>query len=264
MPSIDDIKLSKVDTQFINMINDRITVYGMIPYTVPSKLVVMVIQQSARTFYRQGYYRASENRLMLLPKSEILKYTPKTGNTIKDVARIVPMPKNIAVIKGIYETNNSINSVLSDEELEKNILFDSTSYGQNIYGINNNMFMFDMAAKMIQYQAVRAVFSRSVMFHYNQSTYELVFYEGDFRCSFIMDCICKVNIEVLYDDDLFIRHVIASTKAELKRVIGGHSATLPGEVTINAEEICSGTDDIQVVEDILKAGNSVGDIILQR
>jgi hypothetical protein len=260
----DDIKLNQIDNDFVNMINDRINCFGMIPYTVPRKLIVLMIQQSARTFYRYGYYRSQEQRLMLLPKSEIMKYAPKEGSQIKDVGYRVQLPKNISIIQEIYETNISERTILQDEELEKNILFDSTSYGQNIYGINNNMFMFDMAAKMIQYTAVRTIFGRKIMFKYIQSTYQLIFYETNFNDALILDCFINLNVEVLYDDDLFVRHVIASVKQELKRIIGGHTATLPGDVTLNVDEICNDLEDKATVEEILKNSAGVGDIIMMR
>jgi hypothetical protein len=260
----DDIRLNEVDNDFVNMINDRITIYGMLPYTVPRRLIVALIQQSARIFYSYSYYTSQENRLMLLPKEEILKYAPKEGNKIKHVNYVVPIPLNINAIKEIYETNISERSILSDEELEKNILFDSTSYGQNIYGINNNMFMFDMAAKMIQYQAVRAVFSKPVMWHFVRSKHQIVFYETSFSGALILDCMCNVNVETLYNDALFIRHVIASVKEELKRLIGSHTVTLPGEVQISAEEICSNIEDKAAVEETLKSASTTGDIILFR
>ena len=52
---------------------------------------------------------------------------------------------------------------------------------------------------------------------------------------------------------------------ELRRLLGGHTFQLPGEVQLNVDELCANcNEEVQEVKDILKGSTGIGDLILQR
>jgi len=60
-----ELQLVQADREFINSVSDQITVFGQIPYNVPEKLIISIIKQSARYFYRH-YWKATQKTFYLL------------------------------------------------------------------------------------------------------------------------------------------------------------------------------------------------------
>ena len=107
------------------------------------------------------------------------------------------------------------------------------------------------------------VFGTAVVFHYSNLTHKIRFATPVFS-NLVLECIINIDVQNLYNDDLFIRHTIGRTKQELKRLIAGHVFELPGGTTLNAEEICNNLEDVENVENTIKAGSGIGDIIMSR
>lgn len=259
------LELTTQDTYFLNLIENRITMYGQIPYTVPRKLIIEIIKESARLFFRyswntkeKAYYRLTlENIKNFLSKDNPnLDYSNLMGYEVK-------LPSYIFVVEDIYETNKNVKA--SSNELIENVqsLNRIAPFGQSLMGINNNLYITEAACKMIEEQAFDSIFGTSVGFSYSHLTNKLRI-KTVHKNNLILSCLCNVDVQQLYNDDLFLRHVLASTKRELKRVLAGHIFNLPGGVTVSAEEICNNIEDADKVEDIIKASSGVGDIILVR
>lgn len=258
--------LTPQDQQFVELINNRINGYGTIPYSVPRQLIIDVIKQSARTFFRWGYFRCQEHRMLRLTKASLDEWAKKSNLWYQGIQYMgigIQLPSFVNVVKEAYFTNDPLSAGLPDNTIDSITYMQSNAYGNSLMGINNHLYYYEAAAKMVEANVTRSVFGRSVMFHYSPSTHILIFYEDKFEGSVILDCQVNTKIEVLYNDDLFIRHVLAETKKELKRIIGGHTIQLPGDATLNADEICNNIEDSQIVEDILKNASGVGDVILQ-
>lgn len=259
------IQLTPKDQYFVNLINNRITMYGQIPYTVPTKLIIEIIKESARFFYRY-YWRAAETAFYRLPLLEInnfLQMSDPSADVSHLVGAEVTLPSYINVVKEVFETNK--DNTATAQELIENIqsLNRVSPYGQSLMGINNNLFITEAACQLIEQQAFHAIFGTAVVFHYSNLTHRIRFATPVYS-NLILECLANVDIQNLYNDDLFIRHTIARTKQELKRLIAGHVFELPGGTTLNADEICNNIEDVEKVEDIVKASSGIGDIIMSR
>ena len=260
----DNLQLVAADKNFIDLVNNRITMYGQIPYTVPQRLIVDIIKESARLFYRL-YWKSTEKCLYYVYPKDIQDYTAGNPNAgyESSVGYQVKLPGWVSLIKEIYEANQNIQP--TSQELLDNVqlLQRSAPYGQTLLGINNSLYILEAGCKMIEENAYKSVFGVSVPFHF-QPFSKILSINKKTQNSYILDMERNVDIQYLYQDDLFIRHVIARTKTELKRLIGGHTFPLSGGGTVNADEICNNLDDVTTVEDILKASSGIGDIILMR
>lgn len=269
------ITLTVQDKQFVDMVNNRITIYGQIPYTVPSKLIIDVIRDSARMFYRMGYYKSQQTAFYLLNKSEILKLSQEGSEFLKPISTdptfasnnnfkgyAIPLPGFINNVMEIYETNKESSTSI---ELIANIQGTqrSSPYGSSIAGVNSSLYMIEAVARLSQEQNIRSILGEAIPFSFNTTTKTLMIFK-EVKKNHLLKTICNVDIQYLYNDDLFIRHVIGRTKQELKRLIASHTIQLPGDTTLNADEICNNLEDVEKVEEILKAAGGVGDLILMR
>lgn len=271
------VQLSDADTQFVQLVNNMITAFGQIPYTVPQQLIVEIIKNSARFFYKTAY-KATEKQWYRLLKGDIKEFyelTKQTGQVGDRFSKYIKLTPNIRVIQNVYQSNDT-QMPTSQEMLDSiQLLQRSSPYGMSIMGINNSLYITEACCKMVEYQNFQSIFGTCINFNYNSLTSTLtinsdvqVFPKGaqgqEISSSLIIETLVDVPIQVLYNDDLFQRHVIARTKEQLKRILGGHTIELPGGVTLNPDEICNNIEDANTVEEILKNAGGIGDIIMFR
>ncbi len=263
-----EIQLVQADREFIDLVQNRITVFGEIPYTVPEKLIIAVIKESAKYFYRH-YYKATQKTFYRLRKEDILDFTnnpegaTQNGSNFSDY--FVTLASFVNVVYEVHESD-SVEMPTAQQLLGNIQLLQMTApYGNTIAGINNSLYIQEAVCRMIENQAYDSVLGMSVPFNYNNLTHKLNIHKNirDVN-SLMLECLINVDIQLLYQDDLYIRHVIARTKQELKRVLGGHTIPLPGDTTLNVDEICNNIEDVDKVEEILKNSGGIGDIIMMR
>jgi hypothetical protein len=263
-----EIRLSANDREFVDRINNRITVFGQIPYTVPERLIVEVIKSAARYFYKFDS-KTWARKIIYLLSADLKRYlddvrqegeAPLAEMSGKSVNIGIQLARNILVVRGVREMQQTRNNELTEA-------MDLTTYGgtAGAIGINNNLFIIERACVAQERKVVDSVFKSTIMFDYAPGTAFLtIFNKPEEGLSLMLDVEKAIDIENLYQDSYFERYVLALCKRELKRVLGGHVFELPGGVTMNADEICNNLDDAEKVEDILKAGGGIGDIIMKR
>lgn len=297
-------ELIDADRNFIELITNKITAYGQIPYSVPEKLIIGIIKESALYFFRMAYFRSQQTLFYRLDKKQIIEFIehekcsgekcetyPKCNhekhhihpsdyselpNNPTDNIRgyVVKLPAFVNVVSEIYQTNRDINSGVPDHgdemDYSQEIFWNTggaNGYGRSMMGINSILYTIERVARIQQATAWNATMGTSVPFSYNNATKHLMIFKtfnSDFK-SLMLKCDCNVDIQVLYEDDLFIKYVYARCKQELRRMVGSHTIQLPGDVTLNVDELCYRCDDeVQEVQETLKGSSGIGDVILQR
>jgi hypothetical protein len=266
--SVNEVKLSASDKEFIDRVNNRITIFGQIPYTVPEKMIVELIKSSARYFYkfdaktwsRKTIYITAPNLQRWLDDVAVTNQPNLNALSGHSTNFGVQLTNDIMVVRGVREMQT-----IRDNELTQ--AMDLTTYGgtAGAIGINNNLFIIERACVAQERKVFDAVFKSTIIFDYSPATHFLtIFNRTHHGLSMILDVEKAIPVDYLYQDSYFERHVIASCKRELKRLLAGHVFELPGGVTMNADEICAGSDDAEKVEELLKNAGGVGDIILKR
>lgn len=248
--------LSPQDKAFVDTIHNKITLFGQIPYSIPEKMIVEVIKSSARHFYkyyanswRQSYYH--------IKKEDIINYVG-TDNFVTLSMTINP---RIRVIKEVYESNVTGHSNMTAAMYETSKVGNQNDmYGRSV---NNNLFILETAVKGIESRAFDMIFSSRMPFDFSPQTHEFILKRAP-KSNLVLDVLTDNEISCLYNDIFFERHVMANVKRELKRLLGGHTFQLPGDVTMSAEEICNNIEDADKVEELIKAGSGVGDILMKR
>ena len=257
----EDLQLLESDRQFINLVNNRITIYGQIPYVVPEKLIIDIIKESAKYFYKH-YWKSVYKTFLRIKKEDVLLFMGiDTDPGITDYT--ITMPSSVNVVYELHESNRI--SVPTSQELIQNIqlLQRSAPYGQSVMGINNSLYIMEAACRMQEEANYNSIFGTSVPFNFNNLTHQINIHKT-LSNNLMAEVLMNIDIQLLYNDDYYIRHVIGRTKQELKRVLASHTIELPGGAILNADEICNNLEDVEKVEEILKASGGVGDIIMMR
>lgn len=249
-------KLAPQDRAFVDTIINKITLFGQIPYSIPEKMIVEVIKSSARHFYK--YYSNSwKQSYYYINKQDIINYLG-SDNFVTLSLEVSP---RIRIVKEIYEANVTGPTSMSAATYQTaKVGSQNDMYGTSI---NNNLFIVETAVKAVESRAFDNIFSSRLPYDFSPATHELILKRNPIN-NIILDVYADNDISCLYNDTFFERHVLANTKKELKRLIAGHVFELPGGVTMSADEICNDIDDASKVEELIKAGGGVGDIILRR
>ena len=269
------LTLSNADREFVDLVNDRITLYGQIPYTVPEKLIVSMIKSSAKYFYKY-YGSAWQTKYYYIKSKDIVQYlddNPDDNFLTVDAANHfiniqIPLSPRIRIVQEVTETNQN-NAGTQGQSftgfVNPSISEQSTFGGDGAIGINNNLFIIETAVRMVETTVFNVIFKSKIGFDYNHNTAILVLKrKPSVGANIVLTVQADIDIHNMYNDSFFERHVIASCKGELKRLLGGHTIELPGGATMNPDEICAGADDKDKIEELIKAGSGVGDIIMKR
>lgn len=258
-------ELSQADRQYVEIIDNRLTMFGQLPYTVPEKMIIQQIKQAALYFYR-NYFNATQKAFFYIKNEDLILYSETHFPDMwMDGFRgcMVSIHPSIRVVSNIWETNKErefgVNELIENLQYGVNPAY----YGQSLLGINQNLYITEAACKMVEQATIQTVFGESIPFDFNPLTHKLMI-SKELKRSIVLECEKDVDIQNLYNDDLFDRYVYGLCKRELKRMIGSHTIPLPGDAQLNIDEICNNLDDIEKVEDIIKNGSGLGDIIMMK
>ena len=254
--NITDNQLSPIDKAFVDLVKNKLTLFGQIPYSIPEKMVIEVIKSSARYFYKY-YDKSWKQSYYHIKQTDIIQYAG-SDNFVTLALTINP---RIRVVKEIYEANISSVSSISAA------MYDSSKSGNknDLYGsvVNNNLFIIEASVKLVEARTFDNIFSSRLPFDFSQATHELILKKVP-KANVVLDVYVDNEIHTLYNDSFFERHVLANCKKELKRLIGGHTFELPGGVVVASDEICNDIEDASKVEELIKSASGVGDIIMKR
>lgn len=268
-------ELNNFDREFIEMVNNRITVYGQIPYTVPERLIIDIIKSSGKFFY-QYYGDAWYKTFYLIKKDDIKRFIGPTN----EQAIAIQVHPRIRIIKKVWDSkgesynygnsiNNTFNSLeISGTQSEASAgnspgLTYNVGNASNYWGIDNWLYNIGKAVEMAETNVIDSIFKTSIGFSFTDTSGILILRNIP-QNNIILECYADIPLYKLYNNTFFERHVIGCVKRELKRVLSGHTFELVGGTTINGDEICNNLEDIELVESAIKAASGIGDIILKR
>lgn len=261
---------SPIDNQFIDKVMNVLTLYNSLPYKIPRLMVIECIKTAARYFYMY-YNSASRKAYLYLRKQDIQDYLQNQfGSVVNGETQInIMVNPRIRVIMKLHKFDGNLDNIfvndLNDDFSGEfgNLNSFRSSHNTRYSSIDRHLFFIENAIKMVEINALPTIFGKSIPFEYNQPTNTLMI-KTSLNHNLLMECLVDVNISNLYNDSLFERYVIALAKRELRRLIGSHTIQLPGDVTINVDELTAGVDDIEKVEEIVKNSSGIGDIMFFR
>ena len=269
-------ELSRADNDFVNYIQNRLTSYNHIPYALPVPLIVDLIRETAKFFYN-NWWGSSENSFWTIDRKDIQHFRQdwSVGEsrcfnnccTVREsISYSITLPHKIQNVLDIYEVGKAIDNDITSNALTDQaqiLASQSTSVsGMSLVGINNNLYIEERVCRMVERTAMKSVMGTMVPFNFNVVTKNLIIHQ-EIQYNLALRCLSNVNVQCLYDHELFQRYVLYRAKEELKRIIGAHTVELPGGTTLNIEEICN-TDGFEDLKEKIKISSGLGDVILQK
>ena len=231
--------------EFISLVQQELSVACALPFSVPVKEIERIINYSADRFYKK-YEDAVEERYYIIPKSAFTTQEYR-------VARTIPMPDcvfSIFAFKKLKEDFGQLTSFdgTADFGIERLFLSDSVSLGQgteNLMYYTLNMYWLDVASHIINH---------TISFNYNRNSHKLFIGGETPNRDCVASVYAKLPKEVLMNDEVFYRYVVAKSKIQLSRILGTFDFNLPGGIKINYDLIrTEGQEEITKIEEEIKS-----------
>ena len=262
------------DTEAVECLNDfvesiqlEMSVGGMIPFTIPAEVIAQLVK-NAKTMFQKSYEDFTEEMFLVLPESEIQKKKFNKGiaklkddgskdkNAIKDTRGAFMLPEKVVSVVGVYEIGGFegeagwggmlLGKHTGDISLQ-NLLYQN-AYDRSLALAADTTSYYIATESFLDIS--RQIFQHPITFRYNRLTNNLRFLGELPRKDVIVDVLVAIPDCDMYNDDLFRRYVMADCKANLGRVLGTFNYQLPGNISINVEQIAN-------------EGNAEKDAILQ-
>ena len=275
-----DIEEVECLNDFVESIQNEISVNGAIPFTIPAESIAQ-ITKNAKTMFYKSYEDSTEEMFIAIPESEIRKRSfqrgihtmdgpgdnkvtakfkkgegdnPNTGHT----RGTYTLPEGVISVVGVYEIGafsgeSGWNSGLlgkSAGDVSLNRMIYQSVYDRTMaVSADNTMYYICTEAFL---DISRQIFQNMISFKYNRLTNNLRFLGELPKSDVILDVLVRVPDCDLYNDDLFRRYVIADCKVQLSRILGAFSYQLPGKISVNVEAIANegSTEKEQILQEL--------------
>jgi hypothetical protein len=229
------------EVELIQEVKDEISHSCSLPYNLNDQEIKRIIKR-ARAYMYDNYQYAVEDRIFVLGRE--LFSTASFRAT-----RQIQLPGCVVSVYDVREVNGSgligtPDKDFGDSKLLGSELMLSPFVGDNLVYRTVLYSFFDLA---------KAYLLESYAFNYNKNTKKLTINGRDPNRTYQTDGGTSSNLftgvdvgvrayiaipeESLYDDELFVRYVLAEAKINIGRLLGTFEYNLPGGVRINYNNI---------------------------
>lgn len=275
-----DIEEVECLNDFVESIQNEISVNGAIPFTIPAESIAQ-ITKNAKTMFYKSYEDSTEEMFIAIPESEIRKRSfqrgihtmdgpgdnkvtskfkkgegdnPNTGHT----RGTYTLPDGVISVVGVYSLggwsgeagwNTGLLGKNSGDVSLHRMVYQSVYDRTMAVSADNTMYYICTEAFL---DMSRQIFQNMISFRYNRLTNNLRFLGELPKSDVILDVLVRVPDCDLYNDDLFRRYVIADCKVQLSRILGAFSYQLPGNISVNVEAIANegSTEKEQILQEL--------------
>ena len=233
------------EAELIADINNEITFSGMLPYSLPEKEIKRIIENDARFFY-DNWRHAVESKYLLLPKELFRTDEFKNG-------RQILMPDCVQFVVECKEAKGgsifaSIDRDFSEGKFMGSEIFLTPFMGESIM-YRTIMFSF--------LDLTRGMVLDTIAYDYNKNTKLLGIVGRSPRVDAVVKVFKKIDIDKLYEDELYQRYVRAHAKVRLAHMLQTFNYQLPGDVTINYQNmVATAEKEMEDVKTMIKGENT--------
>ena len=251
-----DLEAVECLNDFVESIQLEMSVGGMIPFTIPAEVIAQLVK-NAKTMFQKSYEDFTEEMFLVLPESEIQKKRFNKGiaklkddgskdkSAIKDTRGAFMLPDKVVSVVGVYEIGGFegeagwggmlLGKHTGDISLQ-NLLYQN-AYDRSLAVAADTTSYYVATESFLDIS--RQIFQHPITFRYNRLTNNLRFLGELPHKDVIVDVLVAIPDCDMYNDDLFRRYVIADCKANLGRVLGTFTYQLPGNISINVDQIAN-------------------------
>jgi len=241
------------EQELIEDINNEITYSGMLPYSLPEKELKRIIENDSRYFY-DNWRHAVEPRYLLLPtdmfKTEQFK-----------VSRTIQMPDCVQFVTDLKEAKGASIFATIDRDFSEQKFIGSEVYLTPFMGesIMYRTIMFSFL------DLTRGLILDTIAYDYNRNTNSLGVVGRTPKVNAVAKILKKIDKDKLFEDELFQRYVRAHSKVRLAHMLQTFNYQLPGEVTINYQNMVTTAEkEMDEVKAMMKGENTTDWMLLYR
>ena len=225
-------------------IQNELTLAKSLPYTIPEKEIIRVINNAARYFY-DNWRHAVEPRYLLIP-TELLS----SQQFLKE--RTITLPDCVQFVHDVKEPKGNSMFATIDRDFAENKF------------IGSEIFLTPFIGESLVYRTVMFSFLDltksfvidTIAFVYNKSTKRLNV-TGRTPTKMILQISKKIEPEFLYDDEVFQRYVRAKAKTRLGELLTSFDFNLPGGIRPNYNTFVTKAEaEFNAVLDMMKNENT--------
>lgn len=233
------------EAELIQDINDEITFSGMLPYSLPEKEIKRIIKIDANYFY-DNWRHAVESQYMLLPRDMF-----NTEHFRKK--RQILMPDCVQFMVELKEAKGGSIFATIDRDFAEQKFIGSEIYLTPFMGesIMYRTIMFSFL------DLTRGMILDTIAYDYNKNTKLLGVVGRTPKTDAVAKVFKKIDIDKLYDDELYQRHVRAHAKVRLAHMLQTFNYQLPGDITINYQNmVATAEKEMEDVKTMIKGENT--------
>lgn len=232
--------------QLIEDINDELTFAKALPYTIPNKEIIRIINNAARYFY-DNWRHAVESRYMLIPQAVF------THPLFKE-HRFIQLPECVGFVHDVREPSGG-SSMFGTMDAD---------FADNKF-IGAEVFMTPFIGESIMYRTIIFSFLDLVKsftidtyaYGFNKNTRKLSISGRTPKNGVVLTISKKIEENDLYEDELFQRYVRAKAKIRLGELITQFDYNLPGGVKPNFTTLITRAEtELTQVLDMMKGENT--------
>lgn len=233
------------ENELLTDINNEITFSGMLPYSLPEKELKRIVENDSRFFY-DNWRHAVEPRYLLLPTELFQTQQFKTYRTIQ-------MPDCVQFVTDLKEAKGASIFATIDRDFSEQKF------------IGSEVYLTPFIGESIMYRTIifsfldltRGLILDTIAYDYNRNTNSLGIVGRTPKVNAVAKVLKKIEKDKLFEDEVFQRYVRAHAKVRLAHMLQTFNYTLPGDVTINYQNIVTTAEkEMTAVETMMKGENT--------
>ncbi len=233
------------EQELLDDINNEITFSGMLPYSLPEKELKRILENDSRFFY-DNWRHAVEPRYLLLPTELFKSDQFKTYRTIQ-------MPDCVQFVVDLKEAKGASIFATIDRDFSEQKF------------IGSEIYLTPFMGESIMYRTIifsfldltRGLILDTIAYDYNRNTNSLGIVGRTPKVNAVAKVLKKIDKDKLFEDEVFQRYVRAHAKVRLAHMLQTFNYTLPGDVTINYQNIVTTAEkEMGAVETMMKGENT--------
>ena len=233
------------EREFIEDIKNEITFSGALPYSLPEKEITRIITNDTKYFW-DNWRHAVEAKYLLLP-IELFQ------NPTFRKFRQIQLPECVQFVVEFKEAKGGSIFATIDRDFSEQKF------------IGSEIYLTPFIGESIMYRTVifsfldltKSMMLDTIAYDYNKNTKLLGVLGRTPATSAVLRIWKKVEQEKLFEDEMFQRYVRAHAKVRLAHMLQTFNYTLPGDVTVNYQNITTTAEkEMEAVTTMMKGENT--------
>jgi hypothetical protein len=232
--------------ELIADIKEELTFSRALPYVIPDKEIERIIRIAEGYFY-DNWRHAVEPRYLAIPQDVFLNSRFKKERAIR-------LPDCVQFVHQMREARGSSIFGTIDRDFSENKF------------VGSEIFLTPFIGESIMYRTILFSFLDltkgfvldTFAYNYNRNTHDLIVMgRNPIANGAVLEVAKKIELEDLYNDELFQRYVRAKAKLRLGELLTSFDYNLPGGVKVNYNNLVTRAEaEMTAVMEMMKGENT--------